>query len=119
MSLTAAMRFSPWAVTKMPRGRRESSPLVAMGFPQSVIVAVARCFAAKVVLLRIADVEQRLRSEEDRVKCDGEIMEGLEAYDLTGSLRAAGELASCDHDTVARYFAGRCKCCSPSTASCC
>jgi hypothetical protein len=27
----------------------------------------------------------------------------LEAYDLTGSYRAAAELAGCDHHTVARY----------------
>ena len=32
-----------------------------------------------------------------------EIMEILEAYDLTGSYRAAAELAGCDHHTVARY----------------
>ncbi len=32
-----------------------------------------------------------------------EIVEILEAYDLTGSYRAAAELAGCDHHTVARY----------------
>lgn len=32
-----------------------------------------------------------------------EIMEILEAYDLTGSLRAAGELADCSHHTVEHY----------------
>jgi hypothetical protein len=31
----------------------------------------------------------------------------LEAYDLTGSLRDAGELAGCSHHTVARYVAER------------
>ena len=34
-------------------------------------------------------------------------MEILEAYDLTGSLRAAAELAGCSHHTVARYVAAR------------
>ncbi len=34
-------------------------------------------------------------------------MEILEAYDLTGSYRAAAELAGCDHHTVARYVALR------------
>lgn len=29
-------------------------------------------------------------------------MEILEAFDLTGSYRAAAELAGCDHHTVAR-----------------
>src|SRR4051794_41400461 len=34
-------------------------------------------------------------------------MEILEAFDLTGSYRAAAELAGCDHHTVARYVALR------------
>jgi hypothetical protein len=34
-------------------------------------------------------------------------MQILEAYDLTGSLRDAGELAGCSHHTVARYVAAR------------
>jgi transposase len=37
------------------------------------------------------------------VKKSREIMEILEAYDLTGSYRAAAGLAGCDHHTVARY----------------
>ncbi|MEU6647801.1 IS21 family transposase [Saccharomonospora sp. NPDC046836] len=37
------------------------------------------------------------------MKTSREIMEILEAYDLTGSYRAAAELAGCDHHTVARY----------------
>lgn len=35
------------------------------------------------------------------------IMEILAAYDLTGSLRDAAELAGCDHHTVARYVTAR------------
>ena len=34
-------------------------------------------------------------------------MEILEAYDATGSLRAAAALAGCDHKTVARSVAAR------------
>ena len=34
-------------------------------------------------------------------------MEILEAYDLTGGLRAAAALAGCDHKTVAHYLALR------------
>src|SRR3954467_3316049 len=34
-------------------------------------------------------------------------MEILEAFDLTGSYRAAAGLAGCDHHTVARYVALR------------
>jgi transposase len=37
------------------------------------------------------------------VKRSEEIMEILEAYDLTGSYRAAAELVGCDHHTVRRY----------------
>ncbi len=36
------------------------------------------------------------------MKSPGEMMEILEAYDLTGSLRGAAALAECDHKTVAR-----------------
>jgi len=41
------------------------------------------------------------------VKSAEEIMEILEAYDLTGSLRDAAELAGCSHHTVAHYVAAR------------
>jgi hypothetical protein len=41
------------------------------------------------------------------VKSAEEIMEILEAYDLTGSCRGAAELAGCSHHTVARYVAAR------------
>ncbi|MFI5497148.1 IS21 family transposase [Actinoplanes sp. NPDC051859] len=37
------------------------------------------------------------------MKSGREIVEILEAYDLTGSYRAAAELAGCDYHTVARY----------------
>jgi hypothetical protein len=41
------------------------------------------------------------------VKSAEEIMEILEAFDLTDSFRDAGELAGCDHHTVAHYVAAR------------
>jgi hypothetical protein len=41
------------------------------------------------------------------VKSAEEIMNILEAYDLTGSLRDAAELAGCSHHTVARYVRER------------
>ena len=41
------------------------------------------------------------------MKRNEEILEILEAFDLTGSYRAAAELAGCDHHTVARYVALR------------
>lgn len=36
-----------------------------------------------------------------------EVMEILEAYDATGSLRRAAELSGCDHKTVANWVRGR------------
>jgi hypothetical protein len=42
-----------------------------------------------------------------RVKSAEEIMNILEAYDLTGSLRDAGELAGCSRHTVARSVRAR------------
>lgn len=41
------------------------------------------------------------------MKSREEIMEILEAFDLTGSFRDAGELAGCSHHTVARYVRQR------------
>jgi hypothetical protein len=41
------------------------------------------------------------------VKKPEEVVEILEAYDLTGSLRRAAVLAGCDHKTVARLVAAR------------
>jgi molybdenum-dependent DNA-binding transcriptional regulator ModE len=43
----------------------------------------------------------------DEVKSAEEIMEILNAYDLTGSLRDAGELAGCSHHTVKHYVERR------------
>ncbi len=41
------------------------------------------------------------------MKSSEEVMEILEAFDLTGSLRGAAELAGCDHKTVAHWVAAR------------
>ena len=49
----------------------------------------------------------RRRPRRVTVKSAGEIMEMLEAYDLTGSLRDAAELAGCSHHTVARAVSAR------------
>jgi len=49
-------------------------------------------------------VLKRLRTRgRDELKSAEEIMKMLDAYDLTGSLRDAGELAGCSHHTVKRY----------------
>ena len=41
------------------------------------------------------------------MKSDGEIMEILAAFDLTGSFTAAAELCGCSHQTVAAHVAAR------------
>src|SRR5438034_5732039 len=41
------------------------------------------------------------------LKNSEEVMEILEAFDLTGTLRGAAELAGCDHKTVAHWVAAR------------
>jgi transposase len=45
--------------------------------------------------------------QEERVKSREEIMEILEAFDLTGSFRDAGELVGCSHHTVAHWVGRR------------
>src|ERR1700677_911096 len=47
------------------------------------------------------------RVEEAGLKKAEEVMEILEAFDLTGSLRGAAELCGCDHKTVAHWVAVR------------
>ena len=50
-------------------------------------------------------VEARL--EESGLKTAEEVMEILEAFDVTGTLRGAAELAGCDHKTVAHWVRAR------------
>jgi transposase len=47
------------------------------------------------------------RVEEAGLKKAEEVMEILEAFDLTGTLRGAAALAGCDHKTVAHWVAAR------------
>jgi hypothetical protein len=58
-----------------------------------------------VVGLAVLDVDRR--GEGPAVKSSEEITEILEAFDLTGGLRAAALLAGCDHKTMAHYVALR------------
>jgi len=52
-------------------------------------------------------LSDQLAVREEQVKSYEEIMEILEAYDLTGSLRDAAELAGCSHHTVGSYVKRR------------
>ena len=45
--------------------------------------------------------------QEAGLKKPEEVMEILEAFDLTGSLRQAAELAGCDHKTVGLWVRAR------------
>src|SRR3954462_6656478 len=47
------------------------------------------------------------RVEEAGLKTAEEVMEILEAFDVTGTLRGAAELAGCDHKTVAHWVGAR------------
>src|ERR687885_455750 len=47
------------------------------------------------------------RVEEAGLKSPEEVMEILEAFDATGTLRGAAELAGCDHKTVAHWVRAR------------
>jgi hypothetical protein len=44
---------------------------------------------------------------EAGLKSSEEVMEILEAFDLTGTLRGAAALAGCDHKTVAHWVSAR------------
>ena len=58
-------------------------------------------------LLGVLSVLKHPVPEEEHVKFDEEIMEILEAFDLTKSYRDAAELANCSPSTVARYVEAR------------
>src|SRR3954449_9614270 len=47
------------------------------------------------------------RVEEAGLKTAEEVMEILEAFDVTGTLRGAAELEGCDHKTVAHWVRAR------------
>ena len=53
----------------------------------------------------LACLDKTVEAKGSVVKSSEGIMEILEAYDLTGGLRAAAALARCDHKTVAHYVA--------------
>jgi hypothetical protein len=57
--------------------------------------------------VRLAVLKSPTDPKRDLLKSAEEIMQMLEAFDLTGSLRDAGELAGCSHHTVAKAVAAR------------
>ena len=62
---------------------------------------------AGALLPGVLSVPKHPATEEKHVKSDEEIMEILEAFDLTRSFRDAGELAGCSPNTVAHWVTAR------------
>ena len=92
----------------MPAGGHEICPVVAMGSARHDI----RCLAASAVGVPSSGAMSGAEAlfvtrGRDILKSAEEIMEILDAYDLTGSLRDAAELAGCSHHTVQRYVEAR------------
>lgn len=85
-------------------------PLTDIGFAHFIfgcVALVARRASPEGVSLTVSDITNEPTGEALTLKSDGEIMEILAAYDLTGSFRAAGELAECSHHTVAAHLRAR------------
>ena len=57
--------------------------------------------------VELSVLEPMTLDREDDVKDGKQVTEILEAFDLTGSFRAAGELAGCSPNTVASWVAKR------------
>ena len=73
-----------------------------MSLPASRIAASDMSLPVRLVVARHSRSTGR-----NELKSREEIMEILEAFDLTGSFRAAAELAGCSHHTVEHYVTMR------------
>src|SRR3954467_14944160 len=89
-----------WRTRKVPGGGHEICP-TRRRLPHRIprLGPLLRC------AWRCRSADRSLR--RDYLKSAEEIMEILEAYDLTGSFRDAGELAGCSHHTVAVHVGAR------------
>src|SRR3954452_5964492 len=75
-----------------------------MELPTLMLVAWSWIAAVGVFLpVRLAVARPIQSTGRDELKSYEGIMEILEAFDLTGSFRAAGQLAGCSHHTVEHY----------------
>src|ERR1700722_18586407 len=91
---------------ELPAGGQENCPLAdtRSAFP------IDRCLGGSTtgaILLGVLSVLKHPTTEEEHVKSDEEIMEILEAFDLTGSYRDDGELGGCPHHPVADHVEAR------------
>src|SRR5215210_4068198 len=91
------MGISPWAAIESPRWRPPDLPMG--GDRISPRFRPDRPVAPGALLFEVAWRAGLKNSEE--------VMEILEAFDLTGTLRGAAELAGCDHKTVAHWVRAR------------
>src|SRR5699024_6663247 len=87
------MRTARWRSRDLPDTTSSDSPPCAVEAPSSGAMSGA-------------EAPYRSRGR-DELKSAEEIMEILNAYDLTGSYRDAGELAGCSHHTVERHVERR------------
>ena len=88
----------------LPVDGRWMSPLVAAGSPHGGHrISPLFCPDGSVAQGALST----RRAWEAGLKNAEEVMEILEAFDLTGTLRGAAELAGCDHKTVAHWVAAR------------
>src|SRR5690625_1456479 len=94
------MRTARWRSRDLPDTTSSDSPPCAVEAPSSGAMSGA-------------EAPYRSRGR-DELKSAEEIMELLNAYDLTGSYRDAGELAGCSHHMVKRYVERRAVGGSPS-----
>ncbi len=105
--VTAATGNCPEAAMKLPGGGRESCPLAVVRSARHEFVCLAASRGWGLSWSAVGGAETPTAPRRDTVKSAEEIMNMLEAFDLTGSLRDAGELAVVSHHTVARYVAAR------------
>src|SRR5580704_5150872 len=91
---------------ELPGGGQENCPLADTRSPFPIDRRSGGSTTGA-LLLGVLSVLKHPTTEEEHVKSDEEIMEILEAFDLTGSYRDAGELAGCSHHTVADHVEAR------------
>lgn len=105
--LLAATRNCLGAASWVPGGGRECCPLTVMRSARHDLLSARayRVWGPSSDVLSGAN--QCSVPEEGRVKSAEEIMQILEAFDLTGSYRDAAELTGCSHHTVAHYVRAR------------
>ena len=93
VAVSTDMENCPPADMKVPAGGHESAQTYLM-------LPGAPALWRPLLWFRCRCLVESKPAGETYLKSDGELMEILNAYDLTGSYRAAGELCGCSHHTV-------------------